>query len=84
MKKAELDLLERAFAAAIDAAINGGDGLFQTKSKLAKKLCDEGMLKEVEITLPGPLQIVVRGYAQTLLGNFAYCMSDRCREDPEL
>jgi hypothetical protein len=71
MTKAELKMLERAFACEIDARI------FQTKSRLAQKLVDEGYLRPVEKRVACfPLGVMtVKGYALTLLGNMTYCMS---------
>ena len=77
MTKRELDLLERAFAAEIEFRLP-----YQTKSKLAKRLASEGYLVEIERTFGkdcfGP--ITAKGYALTIMGNLAYCTSDRCKE----
>jgi hypothetical protein len=81
MNKQQLDILERAFSAEIDSAVEGtGLGLIQTRSKVAKQLAKDGYLQEVEYTLPGRFPVVVKGYVQTLAGNFAYCQSDRCKD----
>ena len=75
MNKAELDLLEKVFAREVCG------GMYQTKSKLAKKLEDEGYLAPVEREFgSGALKAVCRGYRLTLMGNAAYCMSERCTE----
>ncbi|MCR4304950.1 MAG: hypothetical protein NUV63_12140 [Gallionella sp.] len=82
MNKRELDLLEKVFAAQIDSAVSGeGLWIFQTKSKLAGELEKSGYLKKETIVLGGRFPITVTGYSLTLLGNFTYCMSDRCADD---
>lgn len=74
MNKREIELLERAFSAEIEAALNHGIRLMQTKSKLAKKLVEDGFLVESKMTLPGRLPIVIAGYELTHAGRFAYCL----------
>ena len=77
MKKAELDLLEKVFAKEIVGS------MFQSKSKLAKKLEEEGYLVGVEKHFgKGPFKVIARGYRLTIMGNAAYCLSDRCKEKP--
>ena len=71
MTKAELDILEKGF----EAEINGS--IYQTKSKIAKKLCEEGYLQEVELNFKG---VICNGYVTSLLGNMTYCQSERCKE----
>lgn len=83
MNKSELDLLERAYAAEIDGAINGGLGLLQTKSRLAEELARAGYLVKDKVTLGGRLPVTVEGYRLTILGNATYCFSDRCGEEEE-
>ena len=78
MNRKELDLLEKVYCREIDGAINNHPGLFQTKSKLAQKLEDEGYLVKVTTVLGGRFPVTVEGYRLTLLGNFTYCMSERC------
>lgn len=75
MNAKSLALLEKVFSAEIDGAINGGSGLYQTKSLLARRLEDEGYLRAEEIKLPGRFPVTIRGYRLTLLGNFTYCMN---------
>jgi hypothetical protein len=72
MNKRELALLERGFIADIEGALNKTPRMFQTRSKLAEKLADEGFLQRVEYRISG---VVCKGYSLTLAGNFAYCMS---------
>ena len=83
MNKRELDLLERAFSAEIDAAVHGGLGIIQTRSKLAERLFNQGYLRKVSRNLGGRFPTTVEGYALTLAGNAAYCFSDRCAEESE-
>ena len=78
MNRKELDLLEKVYCREIDGAINKHPGLFQTKSRLAQKLEDEGYLVKVTTVLCGRFPVTVEGYRLTLLGNFTYCMSERC------
>lgn len=80
MNKESLDLLERAFAAEIDGAMNKHLGLLQTRSKAAKKLEEDGMLVAVRETLYSTIPVVVSGYRLTERGRMEYCMSNRCSE----
>jgi hypothetical protein len=75
MNKRELDLLERAFAAEIDAAVSNGLGILQTKSKLAEQMVRDGLLERRRVTLGGRVPVAVEGYGLTLLGNLTYCMT---------
>lgn len=72
MNKAELALLERAFTAEINAALSKNDvlRLIQTRSRVAKKLVENGMLRETTI-FSG--HVSVTGYELTHLGRFTYC-----------
>lgn len=81
LTKKELDLLEKIFKAEINGALNGGIQIYQTKSKLAKKLLDEGLIKKVSTTLNGQFPVTIEGYMLTLFGNLSYCMSDRCSDE---
>lgn len=79
MSKAELKMLERLFAAEVDAALSGNElrGLVQSKSKLLLKLEAEGLVRRVKRELrPDRFgTIVVEGWQLTLAGNAAYCLS---------
>lgn len=75
MNKRELTLLERAFSQEIDAALNNGIGVFQTKSKLAQILVEQGLLKKVKEVLGGRFPVTIEGYALTPQGHLTYCMS---------
>jgi hypothetical protein len=76
MTKAELKMLERAFACEIEGR------LLQTKSKLAQQLVCDGYLVSVEERIPFPPlgTMTVAGFRLTLLGNLTYCMS--CGDEP--
>lgn len=84
MNKRVLDLLENVFSAEIDGAVNNGLGLFQTKSKLAKKLESEGYLVKDKIVFGGRFPVTCEGYRLTLMGNATYCMSERCTDEPPI
>lgn len=73
MKKHELQILERAFAAEIDGALMGGPGVIQTRSKVAKQLEDEGYLSTVTVAYGGRIPVTVTGYVLTHAGRIAYC-----------
>jgi hypothetical protein len=83
MNTKDLDLLEKAFAAEIDAAVNKSPlYMMQTKAtKRADALVADGMLRKVSETLAG--RYTVAGYALTELGRLTYCMSERCDGEPE-
>ena len=83
MNKQSLDMLERAFAAEIDGALNKHLGLLQTRSKAAKKLEEDGMLVAVRETLYSTIPVVVCGYRLTERGRMEYCMSDKCSESED-
>ena len=74
MNKSSLQLLEKVFASEIDGALSSSSRLYQTKSKLAKTLADEGYLVEVEETLGGRFPVKIKGYELTHLGRMAYCV----------
>lgn len=73
MGKRMLKMLERAFDAEIGAAFSNGVDIFQTKSKLANELVEEGYLIEAEMTLHGRVPVTVKGYRLTHLGRLTYC-----------
>ncbi len=78
MNKKELDVLEKCFEAEINGAVNGGVGLFQTQSKVAKNLEEEGFLVLDKVVMKGVFPVTIKGYRLTLLGNITYCTSSRC------
>lgn len=79
MNRAELKMLEKLFAAEVEAALSGQElrGIVQSKSKVLLKLEAGGYVKRARIELKpdrfGP--IVVEGWQLTLAGNAAYCFS---------
>lgn len=78
MTKAELNALEKVFAAEIENRLP-----FQSKAKLFSRLCDEGYLSIMHRTFGSParLPVTVKGYELTHMGRLAYCVS--CEEVPE-
>lgn len=79
MNKRELALLEKAF----EAEVAHGVGecfthIMQTKSKLAEKLCEEGLLAKSSVKLDGWPPVTISGYELTHLGRMSYCMT--CEE----
>ena len=76
MTKADLKILERAFACQIEGRA------FQSKSKRVKALAEAGYLKFVQHKdTSQPLTLVWEEYILTLKGNFTYCMS--CTDEGE-
>ena len=80
MTKAELNMLERLFAAEIEGR------LLQSKSKLLSKLESEGYVQRAKREFQADRfgRIVVEGWCLTLLGNMTYCFScDAPSGDPQ-
>lgn len=76
MNKREMAILEKAYDCEVMAALNGRTIHFmQTKSKLAEKLVDNGLLQKVSMQLQGSLPCTVNGYELTHAGRLAYCAS---------
>ena len=79
MTKAELQMLEKLFAAEVDAALSGNAllGVVQSKSRLMLKLEADGYVKRVRLELkPDRLgAVVIDGWQLTVAGNAAYCLS---------
>lgn len=75
MNKRELKLLEKAFESEVNSALNGGVHLLQTKSMIANKLVNDGMLEKRTITLEGRFPVVIEGYELTHAGRLGYCSS---------
>lgn len=75
MNKKELALLEKAFAIEVSGALNGYDGMLQTKSKLAEKLVADGYLASHTIRHGGQFPVISHGYRLTLAGHLTYCLS---------
>jgi hypothetical protein len=73
MKKTELAILEKAYAAEVDAAFSThGIHLLQTKSKVAAMLAEEGYLHFTSMKFQG---VTISGYELTHLGRITYCAS---------
>jgi hypothetical protein len=74
MHKGELNFLEKVFICELEGH------LFQSKSKYAKKMEENGFIVKTQKNLGKDRfgEIIVSGYALTLKGNFAYCTSERC------
>jgi hypothetical protein len=83
MDTKDLDLLEKAFAAEIDAAVNKSPlYMMQTKAtKRADALVADGLLRKLSGTLGG--RYTVEGYALTELGRLTYCMRERCSDETQ-
>ncbi len=73
MDKRSLNLLEMAYQAEINGAVNGGIGLIQSKSKLARKLVEDGYLQDAITIIKGAFPVTVEGYCLTHLGRMTYC-----------
>lgn len=85
MNKPTMALLEKAFAAEIDFALKQSIlPLIHTKSKLAKKLAEEGLLLWVNEVVPGEFPVRVSGYMLTDLGRMEYCLALPPVSDEEL
>ena len=80
MNKKRLDLLGKAFAAEINAAIEKHPiHLIQSNSKLAETMVEEGYLARRKVVYRG---VIIEGYELTHFGRLAYCVS--CDdEEPE-
>ena len=73
MNKKRLALLEKAFAAEINAAIEKHPlHLIQSNSKLAETMANEGYLARRTIVYRGA---AIEGYELTHFGRLAYCMT---------
>ena len=78
MNKKENELLEKAYAAEVESALNHSriQRIMQTKSKtLAEKLVSDGMLRKVSERFNGSFPCTVDGYELTELGRMSYCLS---------
>lgn len=82
MDKQDLALLERAYAAEIEAALSKSRLLYmmQTKAKgRADSLVSAGLLRKVSETFAG--RYTVDGYALTEAGRLTYCMTCEGEEE---
>lgn len=73
--KADIVLLEKAFAAEVQNAITGALPIIQSKTKRADRLAQNGYLYKTEIIFRG---LRVSGYALTHLGRYTY--GETCHE----
>lgn len=73
MTNDELALLERAFFAEVQAALDGGCRVIQTYGRLAEKMVADGLLARAVETLPGRFPVRVYGFVLTHAGRWAYC-----------
>ena len=79
MDKQKLKLLEKAFAAEIDSALNKHQvGIMQSNSKLATELVESGYLQESYVKLGGRFPVTITGFSLTEMGRITYCES--CRD----
>lgn len=74
MNKKELAMLEKAFDAELVGAFTGtGLTLMQTRSKVAEKLVEDGLLeRSVQCPKRAP-NIRLEGYKLTHAGRYLYC-----------
>ena len=70
--KVELNALEKVFAAEIEDRLP-----FQSKAKIFRRLCDEGMLEPMTRQFKGDRfgAITVSGYQLSHAGRLEYCLS---------
>lgn len=74
MSKQMLKMLERAFEAEVNGALNKSCDLMQPKNKkLADELVEEGYLVKGEYQIKGSFPVLVKGYRLTHLGRITYC-----------
>jgi len=81
MNKQQLNILEKAYIAEISSSAGGGINCIQSKSKVAKKLADDGYLERVSFVIGGGIPVKVEGYQITHAGIMAYCESCDCGID---
>lgn len=72
MKKADLAVLEKAFAAEVERRLP-----FQSRSEIAHRLAKEGYLQPMEITVGAGTRfpVLVKGFELTHAGRLMYCAS---------
>jgi hypothetical protein len=75
MHKRELALLGEAYGAEIRSAITGEIHVFQSRSKVAKKLCADGLFEEKTLIINGRFPVKITGYQLTELGRMKFCMA---------
>lgn len=79
MDSKSLDILEKIFEIEINNAVNHDNMLFQSKSKLMKKLEEDGYIQKVSFTYHNGLPVLIEGYVLTEYGRYTYCNSKRIR-----
>lgn len=73
MTKSELLFLEKVFGKEISGS------MLQSKSKIAKKLENEGYIQKIQKTFSDRMgSVMCEGYILTLKGNITYCTSYLC------
>lgn len=71
LTKKTLNALERVFVREIEGRLP-----FQSKAKIYRELCDQGLLTPMNRVLGGfPFPVTVSGYELTHAGRITYCMS---------
>lgn len=73
MIRKKIEILEKAFAAEISAALYNLPGCIQSKTKAAQELLDDGYLVQVDGHIPGNPPVKVRGLVLSELGRMTYC-----------
>lgn len=74
MNKKELAMLEKAFEAEVFGAISScGLSLMQTRSKLAEKLVNDGLLRRIVESPKNAPTVRLEGYGLTHAGRLLYC-----------
>lgn len=69
--KAELSALEKVFAAEIEARLP-----FQSKAKIFRRLCDEGLVEPMDRKFGNDrFAVTISGYQLTHAGRIVYCAS---------
>lgn len=75
IRKPELALLEKAFAAEVQGALTRMPGIMQSRAKLAEKLVADGLLLKARVEVgPAPF-VVIDGYVLSEAGRYLYCTS---------
>lgn len=78
MKKADLAILEKVFAAEIE-----GKPLMKSKSKRIFDLEKQGMVKRVLVKVQMRNTVYVEGWELTHIGRFTFCDSCKDFKEPE-
>ena len=76
MTKQELAMLEKVYEAEISGALEKRSSLFQSRSKIAKQLADDGYLSEHTETMRiGNMLLTNTGYLLTHAGRLTVCLA---------